>query len=106
MENKKYSHSRTECFNTCKRQFKYRYIDKLETLPNNDPQNPLYLGTALHHGIETDIESAINEYFMSYPIITSQHTYEQIKLEYWIPKVKDLVLSLGDDPIFEYELNI
>lgn len=88
---KQYSHSRVETFNTCPKKFKYNYIDKLEMLPNTDPQNPLYLGTALHHGIEQDVESSVKEYFMSYPVITSLHSFEAIKLEHWITQVKELI---------------
>lgn len=104
MSSVKYSHSRIECFKQCKRKFKFRYIDKLETLPNNDPQNPLIVGTALHHGIETNVNEAIKEYYMSYPIINTLHVYEAIKLEYWINNVKQLINN-GNKITFEFEIN-
>lgn len=100
-----YSHSRVECFNNCPRQYKYRYIDELKTIPDDDPQNPLIIGTALHHGIETNVKDAIKEYLMSYPIVSTKHTYEEIKLRYWIPKVKKIINDFGD-LTFEYEVNI
>lgn len=88
----RYSVSRVGCFNTCPYQFKLRYIDGLETLPDyDDPQNALYLGSALHKGIETTVEEGIKLYYDSYPIISDMHINEAIKLTYWIPKVKELL---------------
>ena len=100
----KFSHSRVETFKQCPQKFKYRYLDKLETIFNCDPQNPLIVGTALHHGIETTAEQAIKEYYMSYPVISSLHTFEAMKLEHWIPKVKQLI-DTGNELTFEYELD-
>ena len=54
------SHSRIECFESCPFKYKLKYLDKLKTLKNtDDANNPLYLGTALHTGIEKDVETAI-----------------------------------------------
>lgn len=100
----KYSYSRVSCFNSCKRKFKYHYIDELETLPNYEAQNALILGTAMHHGIEQDAASAIKEYYYSYPVITTAHIFETIKLEWFIPKVKELLKDR--DIEFEFEVNI
>ena len=67
----RFSYSRVECFKNCPYQFKLRYIDELETLPEwNDSANPLIVGTALHHGIEQGAEKAIREYLMSFPVIS------------------------------------
>lgn len=85
------SHSRIECFKKCPYQFKLRYIDNLDTLPTDDPASPLILGHALHTGIEKDVQAAIDEYYKAYPVITDKHIDEAIKLEYWIPKVKDML---------------
>lgn len=88
----RYSVSRVGCFNSCPYQFKLRYLDGLETLPNyDDPQNALYLGSALHKGIETTVEEGIKLYFDSYPIISDAHINEALKLAYWIPRVKELL---------------
>lgn len=86
-----YSHSRVETFKNCPYKFKLRYIDKLETLPSDDPQNPLIIGSAMHLGIEKDVETAINWYYNQYPIITDLHINEAIKLESLIPKVKKIL---------------
>ena len=45
----------------------------------------------MHRAIETDIDTAIQEYFNSYPIITDQHIDEEIKLRFLIPMVKDIL---------------
>lgn len=83
--------STAECFENCPARFDFRYNQELEVLPSDDPANPLIVGTALHKGIEEDLQTALHEYFMSYPIITDDHINEAIKLEYWIPKVKELL---------------
>lgn len=91
----KLSHSRVECFNKCPYQFKLRYIDGLKTLPTDDPQSALILGHALHTGIEKNVEAAIEEYYNAYPVITDNHVTEAIKLEYWIPKIKESIPAGG-----------
>ena len=83
--------STAECFNNCPARWDFRYNQGIEVLESDDPANPLKVGTALHKGIEEDVYTAIQEYFMSYPIITDGHINEAIKLEYWIPKVKELL---------------
>lgn len=94
------SHSRVECFEGCPYRYKLRYIDKYETLKPDNADNPLFLGTALHTGIEKDVNTAIKEYFAQYPIITDEHINEAIKLEYQIPKAKSIL------PQGEYEVKI
>ena len=91
----KLSHSRVECFNKCPYQFKLRYIDGLKTLPTDDPQSALILGHALHTGIEKNVEAAIEEYYNAYPVINDNHETEAIKLEYWIPKIKEAIPPEG-----------
>lgn len=86
-----YSYSRVETFKNCPYKYKLRYIDELKTLPSDDPQNPLIIGSAMHLGIEKDVETAINWYYNQYPIITDLHINEAIKLEKLIPKVKDIL---------------
>lgn len=86
-----YSHSRVETFKNCPYKYKLRYIDELKTLPSDDPQNPLIIGSAMHLGIEKDVETAINWYYNQYPIITDLHINEAIKFESLIPKVKKIL---------------
>jgi phage nucleotide-binding protein len=100
------SHSRIECFNQCPFKYKLRYADKLKTLPDDKPDNALYLGTALHTGLEIGVEEAIQQYYNNYPIITDDHINEAMKLEVMIPKAKQMIPDglnevLIDDPDFK-----
>ena len=94
------SHSRIECFEGCPYRYKLRYINKYETLKPDNADNPLFLGTALHTGIEKDVNTAIKEYFAQYPIISDEHINEAIKLAYQISKAKNIL------PQGEYEVQI
>ena len=80
-----YSHSRIECFEKCPFKYKMRYLQRLNTLPPDEADSPLILGTALHTGIEESLEAAAKKYCSSYPIITDEHINEVIKLEHVIP---------------------
>ena len=87
----KHSHSRVELFENCPKKYEYRYIDELETLPTDDPQSPLILGTTVHHAIETTVQNAIQEYFNSYTVISDKHINEALKIEKLIPLVKAML---------------
>lgn len=67
------------------------YIQKLNTYFEGDAQSPLVLGHVIHTGVEHDVETARKEYLSNYPVITNLQINELIKLEYWIPKLKDLL---------------
>lgn len=86
-----FGYSAVSAFEKCPFQYKCRYVDGLETIPSDDATNPLIIGTALHKGIETDVETAIQEYFNSFPILTDQQVDEEIKLRCMIPKVKEIL---------------
>ena len=100
-----FSYSRVSTYQQCPRRYKYQYVDGLKTLPNYDADNPLFLGTALHHGVETNVEDAIQEYLMTYPIATTKHTFEAIKLEYWVGKLKELIENIDGEKVYEYKIN-
>lgn len=100
------SHSRVECFNQCPRKYQMRYLEKLKTLPDDKPDNALFLGTALHTGLEIGVDEAIQQYYSNYPIITDDHINEAMKLEVMIPKAKAMIPDgqnevLIDDPDFK-----
>ena len=82
--------STAECFDNCPHRFKLRYVDNLDVIPTDDPQNPLRLGTAIHTGAEKDLQTAVHDFLMSYPVIDDRHINEVIKMEHWIPKLKEL----------------
>ena len=86
-----YSHSRIELFESCKHKYKLRYIDKLKTIPPDNADNALILGTALHTGIERSVKAAIAEYYNSFPIISDSHITEAIKLEIQIKKAREMI---------------
>lgn len=87
----KVSHSRVNCFENCPYKYKLRYVDELQTIPETDAGNALYLGTALHTGLEVGVKEAIQQYYGNYPIITDDHINEAIKLEVMIPKAKAMI---------------
>lgn len=91
MNHSRFGYSAVSTFEQCPFRYKCQYIDNLQTLPSDDPANALIIGTAMHKGIETDVDTAIEEYFASYPIITDQHMDEEIKLRHLIPKVKEII---------------
>ena len=62
-----------------------RYCNKILTLPADNYDNALYLGTAVHTGLEKGVDEAIKEYVSNYPIITDEIENEIIKLEKVIP---------------------
>ncbi|HHY72679.1 MAG TPA: AAA family ATPase [Bacillus bacterium] len=102
-----YSYSRVSLFEDCPYHFKLRYIDKLTELPKYDADNPLIIGSALHRGIETNVETALEEYYNAFPVLTDEIINEAIKLEVLIPKVKDYLDKNFQDfeLIHEYEIN-
>lgn len=94
------SYSRIGSHKNCPYAFKLHYYDELETIFNCDPQNALVLGHALHTGIEKNVDAAIKEYYSAYPVVKDAHITEAMKLEYLIPKVKEIL------PEGEHEIKI
>ena len=100
-----------DCFKQCPYKFRLRYIDKIGVTPSDDADNALVLGTVLHTGIEKGIDAAIDEYFSAFYIVTdrpywkpssgsgwkyiSDHITEQIKLEHFILKVREMLPQGG-----------
>ena len=60
----------------------------MQTIPDQDPANALYLGTAIHAGLEKDLDAALESYASNYYQLTTEHYNEMIKLEALIPKAK------------------
>lgn len=95
-------YSAVSTFENCPYQYKLRFIDNVEMLDEYEASDALKIGTALHRGIETDVPTAIQEYYNSYPIITDAHITEAIKLETLIPKVKAVIPEGQHEVFFEY----
>ena len=102
MEIKQWSHSRVECFNSCPLKFRYRYIDKLETLPPDDAANPLIIGKAMHTAIESGTDAGLEEYYKAYNVITDLQINEAIKIAALAPRVRD---ALPDQLRFEVKID-
>lgn len=79
----------------CPYKYKLRYIDKLKTIPLTNADNPLILGRAIHTGIEAGVDAGIKVYYNSFPIADDEHITEAMKLEHWIPKVRELLPEGG-----------
>ena len=102
-----YSYSRVSLFNDCPYHFKLKYIDRLTEIQDlTNAANPLIIGHALHSGIEHDVETAINEYYNAFPVLTDAIIEEALKLEILIPKVKEFLNQFeGFEFIHEYKID-
>lgn len=90
------SYSQLSAYQYCALSYKYKYLDKLKVEPDNtDPSNALFIGQAMHEGIEKGIDAALALYDSFYPLKEDKHEEEKIKLEYLIPKVQAM-LPAGD----------
>lgn len=87
----KVSYSRVSTFNQCKYKYKLRYLDKLKTVKNQDANNALYMGTALHEGLEKDLKACIKSYLYNYYVINDLNLDEVQKFKFLIPKIKPLI---------------
>jgi hypothetical protein len=59
------------------------------------------MGKSIHTGIEKGVEAGVQAYYDSFPVIDDLHINEIIKLEYLIPKVKEML----PDGIYEMEIS-
>lgn len=98
----RYSYSRLSTFAQCPYQYRLRYVDKLKTLPETNADNALYLGLAVHKGLETgSVAEAIAEYKSHYNILTDENINWITQLEYQIPRAIELLPTGG-----EHELEV
>jgi hypothetical protein len=75
-------------------------VDHLKTIPETNPDNALYLGLALHKGIETgSVDAALAEYKSHYNIIEDEHINWMIQIEHQVPKVLDILPPGGEHEI-------
>lgn len=87
----KFSYSRVSCYKSCPYQYDLKYKKQIQTLPNFDANNALYLGSAMHTGLEKDVDAALAQYYSYFPIIDDLQVNEAIKLEYIIPIAKKVI---------------
>lgn len=97
-----YSYSNVSTFGNCPYRWYLQYVDKLKTIPETNADNPLWLGLAIHRGIETDsVEEAIKEYKSHFNILTDDNVNWIMQIEYQLPKVIELLPKGG-----EHELEV
>lgn len=97
----RFSYSKVDCFKNCPMKYKYRYIDGLKTIPDQNSDNALYLGSGIHKGIETTVKEGVAEYQNHFYVLTDEIINWSLQLEYWVPKVKELLPENG-----QHELEI
>lgn len=98
----KYSYSNISTFSQCPYRWFLQYKARLKTIPETNADNALWLGLALHKGIETgSVEEGIKEYKSHFNIITDEHINWIMQLEYQLPRVIELLPKGG-----EHELKI
>lgn len=90
-----YSHSRVESFKNCSYKWKLHYIDKLEIIQDQSPNNTLVCGNTIHLGAEKNLQVALEFYKSNYYVLTDLHINEIIKFEYLIKKIKDLLADIN-----------
>lgn len=91
----RFSYSKVETFNQCPAKYDYRYNQKLKVIPEQHADNALWLGTALHLGIETTVEQGVNNYLANFNVVSTDNLNWIVQLEHWIPKVKELLPEGG-----------
>lgn len=114
LRRQQYSYSRVECFRKCPFQFWFKYIRGYKTLKNQDANNALYLGNALHLGLEKgSIKVARKEYKKHFYQLNDLHMHELMKMEVMLKKAIALLESMKSEIyhhecelIHEYEINL
>ena len=98
----RYSYSNVSTFAQCPYKWYLRYKEQLTTIPDCNADNPLWLGLALHKGIEmSSVDACLEEYKSHYNIITDDNVNWMIQLEYQLPRVIEILPPDG-----EHELEI
>ena len=93
----KFSYSNISTYSQCPYQWFLKYKERLKTIPETNADNALYLGLALHKGIETgSVEEAIAEYKSHFNMLTDEHINWIMQLEYQIPRVIELLPEGGE----------
>ena len=93
----RFSYSNVSTFAQCRYKWFLQYREKLKTIPDTNPGCALWLGLALHKGIEMgSVEAGIDEYKSHFNIITDDHINWIMQLEYQLPKVLELLPSGGE----------
>lgn len=90
-------------YQKCPYNYYLQYVEQLETIANQDSDNPLYIGTAIHYGAETEsVIKMLECYTSNYYLIGDKHIHEMMKLEALLPKLLEIKHSLGERFTNEY----
>lgn len=93
----RFSYSNVSTFAQCRYKWYLQYRQRLKTIPETNPGCALWLGLALHKGIEKwSVEAGIEEYKSHFNIITDDHINWITQLEYQIPKVLEILPPGGE----------
>ena len=86
-----YSHSRVETFKICPFKYWLSYVQNLDTLPSDDPQNALIVGTCMHECIENGVDAGISMYKNSFNCMGNLHYVEIEKFKKLAPQVDNFI---------------
>lgn len=90
IEPKYYSISQISCFRGCKQEWKYKYVDKLQT---RIPQKPLYMGSTIHKLLEI---RANGENWKDYLYTHVKEEFEKMPADYQAALGEDFVDCCND----------
>lgn len=100
----KVSYSLINTWNTCPFLYKLKYIEHLEPKDDLSPDNPLFVGTACHEGIENrSVEAAVESYKSHFNELNLEHELEIEKLKVILPKA---FLQIPECETYEYKLDV
>ena len=99
-----FSHSRVGTFEKCPYQFKLRYVDKLDVIPDPVANDALIVGNAIHLGAEKDHEAMLDFYFSQFPLINDLQINEAMKLTAMLKKLKTHMGGILGNFKHEYKL--
>jgi len=85
------SYSRISTFQSCPYKYYLRYIMDISTIPDHDANSGILCGSLIHKAIETDLETAINEYYNEFKLISDKQIEEVIKVQILYPKIMKIL---------------
>lgn len=95
-----FGYSAVSTYEQCPYRYKLQYVENITTVPDYGANNALTLGAALHIGMECGMDEMISSYYGHYPMITTEHVNEVIKLKDAIEKLRHVT------PTGEHEVTI
>ena len=98
------SYSKISTWNECPFKYMLAYIEKLETIEDTSPTNALYIGTAVHEGIEKrSVDAAVESYKSNFTELTPEHEFEIEKLKVMTQKAIEQIPECEE---YERVLNV